>query len=259
MFSLLRNRFGIPGVISVFALVFAMIGGAYAASDGGSGGSKASASAKAKKGPRGPRGPKGPPGPAGPAGPQGPAGPAGAKGADGAQGPKGDTGPTGPTGPKGATGDEGPEGSPWSAGGLLPSGETLTGSWSSPVFEGKTPETTEFVSASFPIPLEDGLPASNAHTVMPGEESPPAQCSGSAAEPTADAGHFCVYGAFFQNTTFLGVLTEGLFPSVAKPSSSNPFEPTAGGTGMSGALILLVAQGESSDPRAYGTWAVTAP
>ena len=31
MFSLLRNRFGIPGVISVVVLVFAMSGGAFAA------------------------------------------------------------------------------------------------------------------------------------------------------------------------------------------------------------------------------------
>ena len=48
MFSTLRNRFGIPGVISVIALVFAMFGGAYAASNS-SGGGKATASAKAKK------------------------------------------------------------------------------------------------------------------------------------------------------------------------------------------------------------------
>ncbi|HKB50891.1 MAG TPA: hypothetical protein VKC63_05620, partial [Solirubrobacterales bacterium] len=67
MLSPLRNRFGIPGVISVIALVFAMLGGAYAASDNGSG--KATASAKAKAGPRGPRGKTGPAGPAGPAGP----------------------------------------------------------------------------------------------------------------------------------------------------------------------------------------------
>jgi hypothetical protein len=51
MFSTLRNRFGIPGVISVIALVFAMLGGAYAANNS-SGGGKATASAKVKKGPR---------------------------------------------------------------------------------------------------------------------------------------------------------------------------------------------------------------
>src|ERR1700704_3299328 len=81
MFSTLRTRFGIPGVISVIALVFAMLGGAYAASN--SGGGKATASAKAK---RGPRGPKGATGPAGPTGPAGATGPSGARGATGAAG-----------------------------------------------------------------------------------------------------------------------------------------------------------------------------
>jgi hypothetical protein len=33
MLSPLRNRFGIPGVISVIAFVFAMLGGAYAANN----------------------------------------------------------------------------------------------------------------------------------------------------------------------------------------------------------------------------------
>jgi hypothetical protein len=88
MFSPLRNRFGIPGVISVIALVFAMLGGAYAASNS-SGGGKASASAKAKKGPRGPKGATGPAGPAGPAGPQGPAGAKGDNGSNGSNGANG--------------------------------------------------------------------------------------------------------------------------------------------------------------------------
>jgi len=52
MLSPLRNRFGIPGVISVIALVFAMFGGAYAASNSGDGptaSGKATASAKRGK------------------------------------------------------------------------------------------------------------------------------------------------------------------------------------------------------------------
>jgi Collagen triple helix repeat (20 copies) len=96
MFSPLRNRFGIPGAISVIALVFAMLGGAYAASNDGGG--KATASAKGKRGPRGPKGP------AGPAGPQGPAG------AQGAAGAKGDTGALGATGDKGDKGEKGEKG-----------------------------------------------------------------------------------------------------------------------------------------------------
>jgi hypothetical protein len=115
MLSPLRNRFGIPGVISVIALVFAMLGGAYAASDnGGASSDKASASAKAKKGPRGPRGPKGPAGPAGPTGPQGPAG------------AKGDTGAAGSNGQNGAPGTPGQSvtATPIAAGGVCGAGVT---------------------------------------------------------------------------------------------------------------------------------------
>ena len=86
MFSPLRNRFGIPGVISVIALVFAMFGGAYAATNSGG---KATSSAKAKKGPRGPRGPKGDTGPVGPAGPAGAKGDTGANGSNGSPGADG--------------------------------------------------------------------------------------------------------------------------------------------------------------------------
>lgn len=78
MFSTLRTRFGIPGVISVMALVLAMFGGAYAAQSSNSG--KATASAKAKKGPPGPKGP------------------AGAKGDTGAQGLQGTPGTGGKDG-----------------------------------------------------------------------------------------------------------------------------------------------------------------
>ncbi|MET0307059.1 MAG: hypothetical protein ABW196_12655 [Solirubrobacterales bacterium] len=92
MLSPLRNRFGIPGVISVIALVFAMFGGAYAATNPGGGSSTATSSAKGKPGPRGK---PGKPGPAGPQGPAGPAGPAGAKGDTGAAGANGSNGTNG--------------------------------------------------------------------------------------------------------------------------------------------------------------------
>jgi len=150
MFSRLREHFGTAGlVVAIVALVAALAGGAIAA-NGGSGEGKATASAKAKKGPRGPKGPKGDPGPAGPAGP---AGPQGAKGDPGAAGANGSDGVS-PIGSKfsgnqkgcteggvefkgsnttvacnGVKGEEGPEGSPWTAGGTLPPGETLSGIW----------------------------------------------------------------------------------------------------------------------------------
>jgi len=86
----LREPFGKAGLtVAVTALVFAMLGGAYAATN--SGGGKAVAS-KAKAGPRGPRGKTGP---AGPAGPQGPAG---ANGKDGSNGSNGSSGANGKDG-----------------------------------------------------------------------------------------------------------------------------------------------------------------
>ncbi len=96
-----NQRFGIPGVIAVCALIFAMLGGAYAASNSGDG---ATASAKrGKPGPRGKRGPTGPAGPQGPAG-QGAAGPQGAAGAPGAKGATGAPGTPGTPGTQGIPG-----------------------------------------------------------------------------------------------------------------------------------------------------------
>jgi hypothetical protein len=164
----LRNRFGIPGVISVIALVFAMLGGAYAASNS-SGGGKATASAKTKRGPKGPKGATGPAGPAGAQGPAGANGKDGANGSNGSAGLQGSQGLPGKSvavanysGPEcegseegatvevagepatkkyvcdgvpGAGGAQGPQGSPWTAGGTLPPSSaagcpcTETGVW----------------------------------------------------------------------------------------------------------------------------------
>ncbi len=190
MLSPLRNRFGIPGVISVIALVFAMLGGAYAASNG-SGDQTAEASkrahkkkSKAKRGPRGKRGPTGPAGPAGPAGPQGPAGAQGAKGDNGANGSNGSNGATGADGQSvtteeifafeecgeregvrllsasgenalcnGEKGEQGDEGDPWTAGGSLPTGATQTGTWSftGTVVEKLSAGTTDYKAKYNPL------------------------------------------------------------------------------------------------------------
>jgi hypothetical protein len=103
------------GVIAIIALIFALTGGAFAATGGGGSGggsspAKATASvsraqggsgssgqaiavtAKSSKGKTGPRGPKGATGPAGPAGKNG------ANGTNGAPGAKGETGPAGASG-----------------------------------------------------------------------------------------------------------------------------------------------------------------
>jgi hypothetical protein len=219
MFSLLRNRFGIPGVISIIALVFAMLGGAYAASDNGGSGK---ATASAKKGPRGPRGPRGKPGKQGPVGPVGPQGPAGNNGSQGPRGDKGDKGDVGLQGPQGPTG---PVGSAWTAGGTLPVGSTETGIWAPPVKRATFTGTdsggdtytnagvtlgVEQISVSFLIPLAapltcpDGPGTATCQTHVFSEpnfadfdEAGPGTdgCSGNFENPTAPSGHLCVYGA----------------------------------------------------------------
>ena len=206
MFSVFNSRFGIPGAISIIALVFAMIGGAYAASNDGSA-KKASASAKAKQGPRGPRGKRGPAGAQGPAGAAGIPGAPGLKGANGAEGPKGASGAQGlqglqgaqgPAGPAGAPGATGPEGSPWTAGGTLPSGETETGMWSIPP---ATEAGFAFVPISFPIPLAAALPSSALHVLGPGEGET-TDCPGTLADPQAASGQLCLYALALSNASF---------------------------------------------------------
>jgi hypothetical protein len=162
MFSTLRNRFGIPGVISVIALVFALVGGAFAANNSSNGNGATASAKKSAKGPRGPRGRKGVTGAAGPAGPAGAPGAKGDAGAAGANGQNGSPGTSGKDG-KGVTsasfegtdepldepcegtggvefksaspttyacnGVDGENGEPWTAGGTLPVGATETGAW----------------------------------------------------------------------------------------------------------------------------------
>jgi hypothetical protein len=170
MFSAIRTRFSYSNVAATMALVFALTGGAFAATShpsGGSTGSKASASvtpvatvAKAKKvAPKSTRGPAGPKGTTGATGPAGPAGATGPAGGTGPQGPQGNAGSSGSNGEKGEPGASvtsakasttecpeggtkftaangtskacnGKEGSPWTAGGTLPPEKTETGAWS---------------------------------------------------------------------------------------------------------------------------------
>lgn len=196
IFSTFRDRFGIPGVISVIALVFAMFGGAYAASS-----SDDSASVRenlaGKRGPRGPRGKVGPTGPQGAAGIAGPAGP---------QGPKGDPGTTGKDGVDGVDGTFSTE--------PLPANESLTGAWGTSGGEGATADDISLVAISFPIStdpaplallqLEPGMSAGyelhdEAIGVYPENNFPEAQeaweaaCPGSAASPEAAPGFLCIY------------------------------------------------------------------
>jgi Collagen triple helix repeat (20 copies) len=258
MFSQLRNRFGIPGVISVLALVFAMVGGAYAANRSDGGGATASAqkssgglTAKEKRqvmaiakqiakqfqgtGPAGAAGPAGPAGPAGTAGTAGAAGKDGAAGQNGAAGQKGATGATGPTGLTGLTGPTGPTGpagSGGSGGGPVPSGTTITGTWA---LSGGANATS---AISFPAPMSDDF--SSTETSYQSESDFATNCPGSVAAPTANPGHLCVYEVWNEGPAFIQIY--------------NPTNDTPGASKM-GAVLYSGA----SSTYAYGTWAVNAP
>jgi hypothetical protein len=266
MFSTLRTRFGIPGVISVIALVFAMFGGAYAASNS-SGGGKATASAKAKKGPRGPKGATGPTGPAGPVGPNGPVGPKGDAGAPGSNGAPGTsvtstestsgieghctgTAATGKGGSKfvSASGTtyacNGKEGSPWTAGGTLPSGKTETGVWAFGQLEAGGGGSVIIPVASFAIPLKEPLPAGHARFINQAgmeineelEEVASTACLGTATEPSAQPGNLCVY-----TEEIMSAKSAGVSISASSAGATEVFSLIPGGI-----------------QRGRGTWAVTA-
>jgi Collagen triple helix repeat (20 copies) len=208
MLNAIRRNLSPPTAIAIAALVFAMTGGAYAATNH-SGSAEASKGTRGKQGPRGPRGKQGPRGLTGP---------------QGSVGPKGDTGPQGP---KGDTGD------PWTAGGFLPSGASLGGTWvagaGSEVLPGKG---FAVASISFGLPLQ-GLPT--IVIVKKGKEGEEhaAECPGSLAFPKAAKGTLCLYTGE----------EAGLELQAATPS---PF----------GALITYTGTPGTGN---VGTWAVTAP
>jgi hypothetical protein len=191
---MLRRRFTYSNVVATLALVFAMSGGAYAASKFLITSTKqikpsVLASLKGKAGPAGANGA------AGPAGAVGPAGAAGAQGPAGPQGPVGE-GVAGPEGKAGKNGTNGKEGSAWTDKGTLPVGSTETGVWIlGPVAEGASP-TFEEAAISFPIPLAAAIKESNVH-VFEGTSIPPG-CSGTVVGTNvtdlgAASGNFCLW------------------------------------------------------------------
>ena len=259
MFSPLRNRFGIPGVISVIALVFAMFGGAYAATNG-SGGGKASVSAKAKRGPRGPKGPAGPAGPQGPAGSQGAAG---SNGKDGAPGKsivvseieaeeegceeRGGAEVKQEGAGEGIEVCNGAEGEPWTAGGTLPKGSSETGAFSPsqvPTLLGifEAPGYVEASQYLLPVDFPIRLANAPAFVYVPAA----GQAFGTAAGcpgvvggvPKANSGKFCVYVAGDS-------VEEGAFgfPSAAvvalRPDAPMTQAPGTPGTSRSGAILKV--------------------
>ena len=254
MISRLHRHIGTAGlIVAIVALVAALGGGAYAATNSG----KATASAKGKQGPRGKTGKPGKPGPAGPKGDTGAAGAAGAKGDVGSAGSAGAPGKSvvmsAASGAECASGGTKFEvegaGSPRKVCNgqtgfteTLPSEKTETGTW------GFTRDSTltsgfgiGYSPISFPIPLEAGLDASQV-SIVPAAGPPTADCPGTDAAPTAEPGFLCLY---------IGSEAGTVAPRVAKAS-----DVTAAGADNTGAIVVIEFEG--TGPQITGTWAVTA-
>jgi hypothetical protein len=254
---LLRDRMGIPGLLAICALVFAMVGGAYAAKGGGlTSKQKKEVTKIAKKY-------AGKPGPQGPAGPTGPAGKDGANGKDGTSGTSGTNGTNGTSatvasfvGSKGTCtkGQGGLEvksasapafvcnGEPWTAGGTLPSGETQTGAWAAAGTSADGELPGAWASIPFTIPLSAPLGASEVH--FQADPDFATTCTGTLQNPTAPDGHLCVYAA-------LQGLAPGFLGAIIKPGS-----PPESGATVAGASLNFKVLGASGF--GTGTWAVTA-
>lgn len=247
MSSFIKTRLGVPGVLSIIAVVLAMTGAAWAAK-GVIITKLSQIKPSVQKQLQGKTGPQGP---------------AGAAGAKGDQGPKGDQGAQGKEGPQGAPGkdgEEGPEGaegSPWTAGGTLPVESTETGAWSfGAIPEAALPGGSGLrIPLSFPIQLAASLGEGNVHFINSSGkevvlnasfeieeiENPP-NCQGSASEPKAASGHLCVYTQFLFHATGI---------------SSNIIDPGVGASGASvaGAVIRFISL--EANATGVGTWAVT--
>jgi len=211
MMKVIRRNLTPPTALAVIALVFAMCGGALAAKS-----STTAEASKSNRGPKGPRGKQGPPGVAGP------------------QGPKGDTGASGERGPAGEQGLKGNTGDPWTAGGFLPSGASVGGTWVAGVGPEVVPtKGAAAVSISFGLPLK-GVPT--IVTVKKDQEGTEhaAECPGSVAFPKAAKGYLCLYTA----SEAVGLTQQSATPS--------PF----------GAILTYLG---TPGTGSAGVWAVTAP
>ncbi len=266
MFKGLRKRMHLTPstAIATLALVFAMTGGAYAASkvlitSTKQISPKVLKSLQGKAGSPGANGAQGPAGPAGAAGPQGAAGTAGAKG---------ETGPAGTNGTNGINGTTG-----FTA--TLPSGKTLTGDWSLT----KIAAAEELVSTgvSFGIPLVEApvphlvnakgkelavgpAPPPNNGSVV--EEVTPVNCLGSAAEPKANPGNLCVYVHTEKNLN-VNPSTSSPAPAICPLGSGGgagecTFGLVMGKWGADSSGFGLVAFIAAGFAEVEGTWAVTA-
>ncbi len=267
MFSKLHERLGTAGfVVAIIALVAALAGTAFAAA--GLNGKQKKEVTKIAKKYAGKPGAVGATGPAGPAGPKGDKGDSGSDGADGADGvgvtsqaatpgecPDGGTKFTTAGGANKVCNGE--DGDPWTVGGVLPTGETLTGVWGTP----NVSMLATVYDVSFPIPLAT---APEAVVVKPSEMDSGAGATagcpwdGSTEAPEADPGKFCIYLAIDETVANLGAVF--VFSPKWEESGGEFFGGAETGASEYGAALRSVCIGPPSEAKcqAFGAWAVTA-
>jgi hypothetical protein len=257
MLSAIRKRLHLTPstLIATLALVFAMSGGAYAASKYVITSTKQIKPSvlKSLQGKAGKAGANGATGAAGATGPVGATGPAGAAGAKGENGAAGGNGTNGGEGKPGKEGKEGPEGKSGFTK-TLPSGETETGRFDVSVYGDVEEEYPGAIgSISFPIPLSSaGQSFVFTREQTENEEFGTSGCEGIVeGVPTAPKGTLCLYASHGEIQNAVGTLTASEGPGLTN------------GFGKSGALLggILLEGSVSAPAKAayYGSWAVTAP
>jgi Collagen triple helix repeat (20 copies) len=116
----------------------------------------------------------------------------GNRGASGLRGSTGATGATGATGPQGTKGEQGPAG-PFPS--TLPTGQTLTGAYEA---DGADYSNTVTAIAGASISFQFPLAAAPATHFIAAGATPPAQCPGTVLHPKALSGNLCVYEGGFE-------------------------------------------------------------
>jgi hypothetical protein len=258
MLSALRSRLTYTNIGVTIALVFAMSGGALAATHyiiTSKKQIKPSVLAQLK-------GNAGPAGPAGSAGPTGPTGPAGLPGAAGKEGTNGKsvTAATENPGKNCAAGGssfeiEGSGAKHYVCNGekgilhpgeTLPEGATETGMWNIPYNEKVAAATFVQVPISFAIPLANDNYKVFFVTEAEQAGTPPPACKGNENKPTAEPGNLCIYASQRDE----GIETGGEKGKLGRQSSS-----TAGA--ILGGLEIGGTGANTEENDAYGSWAVT--
>ena len=260
MFLMIRKRLTYANVVMTLALVFAMTGGAYAAS-------KYLITSTKQISPKVLKSLKGAKGANGAAGLSGATGPVGPGGAAGSQGAKGETGATGTEGKAGVSvtsrevkGGEAacnkaggaeftaPSGKTFACNGsaaelpeVLPSKKTLKGTWDASGGALGVKGTYILATAvSFPIRVENKAGEGPLKQYIKKGEGDPEGCTGNQESPGAQPGYLCVFVTQEEH------VASGLFaPSV---QSVTPL----------GFRLAGFSSETEEGAELYGTWAVTA-